>query len=84
MLLLPFCTLNGTENKIPVNGEKEIQTPVKDVVKKHETVNLPVNIFVNKNYKIEGQQVTYSRSITDVAIQSFDEATEIEYLDRLW
>lgn len=72
---------NQNENQLPVNGEKEIQAPAKNVVKKHETVSLPVNVFVNKNYKIEGQQVTYSRSITDVTIQGFDEETEIEYLD---
>lgn len=66
----------------PVNKkENTVQTHEKKEVKKHETVSLPVNVFVNKNYKIEGQQVTYSRSITDVTIQDFDEATEIEYLD---
>ena len=73
---------NQNENQMPVNSESKIETPEVNAIKKHAAVNLPVNVYVDSNYKIEGQQVKYSRSITKVAIQNFDEATEIEFLDR--
>lgn len=78
--VLTACNQNE-QNATPVGSENNVQTEEKNTIKKHDSVNLPVNVFVNKNYMIEGQQVTYLRSITDVAIREFDEATEIEFLD---
>ncbi|WP_176545371.1 hypothetical protein [Bacillus pseudomycoides] len=57
------------------------QTPIKSV-KKNESVNLPVNIFENNNYKIEGQKVTFTRSITNVEMKDFDQSSELDFRDR--
>lgn len=73
---------NQNDNNGTKNGSSEIQTPVKKDVEKNDSVNLPVDIFVESNYKIEGQQVTFARSITNVEIRDFDESSEIEFLER--
>jgi hypothetical protein len=57
------------------------ETPIKSV-KKNESVHLPVNIFENNNYKIEGQKVTFTRSITNVEIKDFDQSSELDFRDR--
>ncbi|WP_180228594.1 hypothetical protein [Bacillus pseudomycoides] len=57
------------------------QTPIKSV-KKNESVHLPVNIFENNNYKIEGQKVTFTRSITNVEMKDFDQSSELDFRDR--
>jgi len=54
--------------------------PVEKAVKKHEAVDLPVEIFKNSNHKFEGQ--TFIRSITNVEFKNFDESLELEFLDR--
>ncbi|MHB0803071.1 hypothetical protein PVK73_27070 [Bacillus thuringiensis] len=57
------------------------QTPIKSV-KKNESVHLPINIFENNNYKIEGQKVTFTRSITNVEMKDFDQSSELDFRDR--
>lgn len=57
------------------------QTPIESV-KRNESVHLPVNIFENNNYKIEGQKVTFTRSITNVEMKDFDESSELDFRDR--
>ncbi|PET99701.1 hypothetical protein CN527_15085 [Bacillus cereus] len=61
--------------------KEQQQTPIKSV-KKNESVNLPVNIFQNNNYKIEGQKVTFTRSITTQEIKDFDQSLELVFWDR--
>lgn len=63
------------------NVVKEQQTSIKSV-KKNESVHLPVNIFENNNYKIEGQKVTFTRSITNVEMKDFDQSSELDFRDR--
>ncbi|MED3078918.1 hypothetical protein [Bacillus wiedmannii] len=43
---------------------------------------MPVNIFENNNYKIEGQKVTFTRSITNVEMRDFDQSSELDFRDR--
>ncbi|MDR4188038.1 hypothetical protein FO521_13250 [Bacillus pseudomycoides] len=43
---------------------------------------MPVNIFENNNYKIEGQKVTFTRSITNVEMKDFDQSSELDFRDR--
>ncbi|MGR5966293.1 hypothetical protein ACT7DB_27615 [Bacillus cereus] len=43
---------------------------------------MPVNIFENDNYKIEGQKVTFTRSITNVEMKDFDQSSELDFRDR--
>ncbi|MBG9529137.1 hypothetical protein ABE51_29285 [Bacillus thuringiensis] len=57
------------------------QTTIKSV-KKNESVHVPVNIFENNNYKIEGQKVTFTRSITNVEMKDFDQSSELDFRDR--
>ncbi|OUB70689.1 hypothetical protein BK744_21205 [Bacillus thuringiensis serovar zhaodongensis] len=57
------------------------QTSIKSV-KKNESVHVPVNIFENNNYKIEGQKVTFTRSITNVEMKDFDQSSELDFRDR--
>ncbi|MEI3615377.1 hypothetical protein [Bacillus thuringiensis] len=62
--------------------KEQQQTPIKRSVKKNETVNLPINIFENNNYNIEGQKVTFTRIITNVEIKDFDQTSELDFRDR--
>lgn len=64
------------------NVVKEQQQASIKSVKKNESVHLPVNIFENNNYKIEGQKVTFTRSITNVEIKDFDQSSELDFRDR--
>nr|WP_206705008.1 hypothetical protein [Bacillus thuringiensis] len=57
------------------------QTTIKSV-KKNESVHVPLNIFENNNYKIEGQKVTFTRSITNVEMKDFDQSSELDFRDR--
>lgn len=50
--------------------------------KKIESVHVPLNIFENNNYKIEGQKVTFTRSITNVEMKDFDQSSELDFRDR--
>lgn len=43
---------------------------------------MPVNIFENNNYKIEGQKVTFTRNITNVEMKDFDQSSELDFRDR--
>ncbi|AHA75409.1 MULTISPECIES: hypothetical protein [Bacillus] len=43
---------------------------------------MPLNIFENNNYKIEGQKVTFTRSITNVEMKDFDQSSELDFRDR--
>ncbi|WP_180233371.1 hypothetical protein [Bacillus thuringiensis] len=61
--------------------KEQQQTTIKSV-KKNESVHVPVNIFENNNYKIEGQKVTFTRSITNVEMKDFDQSSELDFRDR--
>ncbi|WP_230876518.1 hypothetical protein [Bacillus sp. SRB1LM] len=61
--------------------KEQQQTSIKSV-KKNESVHLPVNIFENNNYKIEGQKVTFTRSITNIEMKDFDQSSELDFRDR--
>lgn len=67
-------------DKTSTNQYSEIRTPEEKVVKKHEAVNLPVDVFKNSDHKEKGQ--TFIRSITNVELKDFDETSELEFLDR--
>ncbi|MGQ0452228.1 hypothetical protein ACT4UM_03010, partial [Bacillus sp. SS-TM] len=68
LFILVSVSLLGACSELKDNRVTEHQeTPIKSV-KKNESVHLPVNIFENNNYKIEGQKVTFTRSITNVEI----------------
>lgn len=81
VLLLSTSVLVGCnqgDSSVTSNPDNAIQISEK----KHEAVNLPVDIFVDSSYKIEGEQVGFTRSITDVEIKDFDDSSEIEFLER--
>lgn len=81
VLLLSASALVGCnqgDSSVTSNPDSDIQISEK----KHEAVNLPVDIFVDSSYKIEGEQVGFTRSITDVEIKDFDDSSEIEFLER--
>ena len=81
VLLLSASVLVGCnqgDGSVTSNPDSDIQI----LKKKHEGVNLPVDIFVDSSYKIEGQQVGFTRSIIDVGIEDFDDSSEIEFLKR--
>ncbi|MDA2411321.1 hypothetical protein PDN38_20880 [Bacillus cereus] len=65
----------------PVSKEQQ-QTPIKKSVKKNESVNLPVNIFKDSDYKIEMQEVGFTRNITSVEMKDFDQTSELDFWDR--
>lgn len=85
-LFMSAAVLSGCSegDKIETSSSEELQTSDEKVVdvKKHEVVSVPVVIFKDSNYKIEGQQVTFSRSITNVEFKDFDEPSEIEFFNR--
>lgn len=71
----------GQENS-PKNGiDNPIKTPDKKEVKKHESEKLPVTIYSDSDYNIEGDQVGFKRIITNVQMKDFDESLEIEFYD---
>lgn len=81
VLLLSVSVLFGCteeEGSIIPNSDSEERIQIK----KHETVNLPVEVFIDSNYQIEGKQVGFIRSITDIEIKDFDDPLEIEFLER--
>lgn len=81
LFVLTACS--QTENKIPVNSENNIQSSEEKVVKKQEAVDLPVAIYMDSEYdKMSGRENTFIRSITSAEIKDFNEATEIEFLER--
>ncbi|HDR7891200.1 hypothetical protein MHB70_29540 [Bacillus sp. FSL M7-1020] len=64
-------------------AKEQQQTPVKENVKKNESVNLPVNIYKDsKKGALTGQKFTFNRNITSVEIKDFDEISELNFLDR--
>ncbi|MBG9585478.1 hypothetical protein ABE42_41355 [Bacillus thuringiensis] len=82
LFILVSVSLLGACSELKDNRvTKHQETPIKSV-KKNESVHLPVNIFENNNYKIEGQKVTFTRSITNVEIKDFDQSSELDFRDR--
>ncbi|MEH7153552.1 hypothetical protein V7095_24865 [Bacillus thuringiensis] len=82
LFILVSVSLLGACSELKDNRvTKKQETPIKSV-KKNEAVHLPVNIFENNNYKIEGQKVTFTRSITNVEIKDFDQSSELDFRDR--
>ncbi|WP_257146983.1 hypothetical protein [Bacillus toyonensis] len=79
MLSVSMLSACSDQNESVV--KKQQQTSIKSV-KKNESVHLPVNIFENNNYKIEGQKVTFTRSITNVEMKDFDQSSELDFRDR--
>ncbi|EJR95869.1 hypothetical protein EXW34_30340 (plasmid) [Bacillus mycoides] len=63
-------------------SKEQQQTQVKKAVKKNESVNLPVNIFKDSNYNIEGQKVIFTRNITNIEMKEFDQTSELDFWDR--
>ncbi len=78
--VLSACAQEEQVNS-PNNSDK-IQTYEKKEVKKHESEKLPVTIFSDTDYKIEGQQVGFKRTITKVEMKDFNESSEVEFYDR--
>lgn len=73
----------GQEENGPVNSnDGTAKTHETKEVKKHESEKLPVAIYMDSDYKIEGQQVGFQRIITSVEMKEFNESTEIEFYDR--
>lgn len=71
------------QEKSPINGNgNTVQTQEKKEVKKHESEKLPVTVYSDSDYKIEGQQVGFKRIITKVEMKDFDESSEVEFYDR--
>ncbi|HEQ3527727.1 TPA: hypothetical protein VGS93_004180 [Bacillus cereus] len=82
LFILVSVSLLGACSELKDNRVIEHQeTPIKSV-KKNESVHLPINIFENNNYKIEGLKVTFTRSITNVEIKDFDQSSELDFRDR--
>lgn len=82
--VLSACN-QGSKN-LPVYGDNQNQIPASEVadkvVKKHETVQLPVNIYQNSDYDSFNsfrKKITFTRTITSVEVKEFDESTEIEF-----
>ncbi|MGN4725304.1 hypothetical protein ACTFRJ_28305 [Bacillus cereus group sp. MYBK15-2] len=80
-LMLSVSMLSACSGQNDSVVKEHQQTPIKSV-KKNDSVNLPVNIFENNNYNIEGQKVTFTRSITNIEIKDFDQTSELDFRDR--
>ncbi|MCM3736520.1 hypothetical protein M3215_11960 [Bacillus cytotoxicus] len=80
MLSASMLAACSDHNDNPVKEPQ--QTSSKKSVKKNEAVHLPVNIFKDSNYKIEGQTFTFTRNITNVEMKSFDQSSELDFWDR--
>lgn len=73
----------GQEENRPVNSnDGTAKTHETKEVKKHESEKLPVAIYMDSDYKIEGQQVGFKRTITKVEMKNFTESSEVEFYDR--
>lgn len=68
--------------KVAVNKNEEVQKPIKEEIQKHEAATLPVTIFSDSSYKIEGETVAFDRSIQSIEMKDFDEPSELEFYDR--
>ena len=75
--MLSAC--NGQNDNVVKDNQ---QTAIKNSVKKNESVNLPVNIYKDSDYNIEGQKVTFFRNIINVEMKDFDESSELDFLER--
>lgn len=64
------------------NNSERHETSTKSNIKKNESVNLPVNIFKDSDYKIEGQKVIFTRNIINVEMKDFDDSSELDFRDR--
>lgn len=64
------------------NNSERHETSTKGNIKKNESVNLPVNIFKDSDYKIEGQKVIFTRNIINVEMKDFDDSSELDFRDR--
>lgn len=74
---------NNTES--PTNNvSTETEKTVKQEVKKHEAVKLPVTVFTNNDYASStGNNVIFERTIESVTISDFkDETEEIVFFDK--
>lgn len=90
---LMFITLSASvisacgQEKSPINvNGSTIENPekkqVKEQVKKHESEKLPVTIYSDSDYDIEGDIVGFKRIITNVEMIDFDNTSEIEFYER--
>ncbi|MFP3721977.1 hypothetical protein SFC57_24060 [Niallia circulans] len=73
--LVTACS-NDSPN-VEVKGDTEDTT----IVKKHESVELPVTIYKQENY-FSGEDVTFIRTIESVKADNFTESTAIDFTDR--
>lgn len=80
--VLSACAQQKQENSPKNKNGDTIQVHEKKEVKKHESEKLPVTIFSDSKYKIEGQQVGFKRTITKVKMKDFNESSEVEFYDR--
>ncbi|MED4455627.1 hypothetical protein [Metabacillus fastidiosus] len=72
----------GQEDKTSLNSESStVQTYNKQESEKHASEKLPVNIYMDNDYKVEGQQVGFQRTITNVEIKEFSETSELEFYE---
>ncbi|MGE7954785.1 hypothetical protein [Lysinibacillus xylanilyticus] len=80
VLFLSFSVLSACNQEDSTNHDSENKSPVEKAVKKHEAVDLPVDVFIDSNYGLRGHKFT--RSIINVEFKDFDESSELEFLDR--
>lgn len=78
--VLSACTQQ--ENSAAKDNSSPTQNHEEKEVKKHQTERLPVTIYSDSDYKIEGQQVGFQRIITKIEMKDFDESSEIDFYDR--
>lgn len=80
-LLLAACgndtstTVNNTAetDKIPQNVQK---------IEKNKTAKLPLEIFKDSSYKVEGEIFTFTRTVEKVVLKNFDDDNILEFYNR--
>ncbi|WP_068985696.1 hypothetical protein [Lysinibacillus xylanilyticus] len=80
VLFLSVSVLSACNQGDKTNHDSEIKSSVEKAVKKHEAVDLPVDVFRDSNYGFSSH--IFTRSITHVEFKDFDESSELEFLDR--
>lgn len=81
-IMLSVSMLSACSSKSENVVKEQQQTQAKKIVKKNESVNLPVNIFKDSKYEIVMEKFTFTRSITNVEMRDFDESSELDLRDR--
>lgn len=79
-ILVACSNVEAPTNSVPTETEQV----VKQEVKKHEAIQLPVSVFTNNDYASwTGDNVIFKRTIDSVIVSDFeDEADEIMFFDR--